>query len=307
MKPASILTFVLAALVGVANAAWADTYTAIDYPGASTTDLSGINASGVMVGTYTDSANTSHGFTFDGDTFTAIDYPGAISTTAISINSRGDVAGFFLDAANRWHGFVLSDGVFFEQNYPGAATGTFTLGIGANGTLVGEFKTGQAFGQLGFAWILRRGQYTQLTPPDCSDGAPPQPVQAFATSVNPRGDVVGRLIDLAGRQCAWKLNKDGTYRTIQFPGASVTNARGINSVGEVVGVYRLANLNHGFLLAEDDFNFTTIDFPGAASTRALGINSRGDIVGTYALAGSLGLGHGFLLQFHDDDEDGSDD
>ncbi len=307
MKPGSILTFALAAYACVATAALGDTYTAIDFPGASTTDLSGISALGVMVGSYTDSTSVSHGFTFDGDTFAAIDYPGAISTTAISVNSRGDVAGFFQDATNQWHGFVLSDGVFFAQNYPGATTGTFTLGIGANGTLVGEFKTGQAFGQLGFAWILRHGQYAQLTPPDCSDGAPPQPVQAFATSVNPRGDVVGRLIDLAGRQCAWKMNKEGTYRTIQFPGASLTNARGINPVGEVVGVYRLANVNHGFLLAEDDFNFTTIDFPGAASTRALGINSRGDIVGTYALVGPLGVGHGFLLQFHDDDEDGSDE
>ena len=215
------------------------------------------------------------------------------------MNSRGDVAGFFLDASNQWHGFVLSDGDFFMQDYPGATTGTFTLGIGANGTLVGEFKVGQAFGQLGFAWILRHGQYTQLTPPDCSGATPPHPVQAFATSINPRGDVVGRLIDAAGRQCAWKLDKHGEYSILQAPGASLTNARGINPVGEVVGVYRLA-ANHGFVLGPEDITgFTTIDFPGAASTRALGINPRGDIVGTYALAGPAGTGHGFLLERDD--------
>jgi uncharacterized membrane protein len=155
---------------------------------------------------------------------------------------------------------------------------------------------GQAFGQLGFAWIFRHGQYTQLTPPASA--------QAFATSVNSRGDVVGRLIDTAGQQLAWKLDNGGRYTVFQIPGASLTNARNINSKSEVVGVYRLAGVNHGFVLSANDFtDFTTIDFPGSASTRALGINSAGDIVGTYDLAG---VHHGFLLERYCDD-DGSDD
>ena len=104
-----------------------------------------------MVGSYTDSAGASHGFKFDGDSFTAIDYPGATLTATFSVNPRGDVAGYFQDAESQWHGFVLSDDHYFVQNYPGATTGTFTLGISANGALVGEFKTGQTFGQLGFA------------------------------------------------------------------------------------------------------------------------------------------------------------
>jgi hypothetical protein len=51
------------------------------------------------------------------------------------------VAGFFLDSANQWHGFVLSNGSYFVQDYPAATTGSFTLGISANATLVGEFKS----------------------------------------------------------------------------------------------------------------------------------------------------------------------
>lgn len=295
MSKIAIRVLAAAALTSIASIAVGDTYTTIDFPGALTTELSGIDSSGVTVGTYTDSAGAVHGFRLDDDGFHTIDYPRAISTSAVSVNSRGEVAGFFLDAANQWHGFVLYGGDFFVQDYPGATTGTFTLGVGAQGTLVGEFKLGQAFGQLGFAWVLRLGQYVQLLPPDCSGDAPLTPVQAFATSVNPRGDVVGRLIDAAGRQCAWKLDEQG-YSIARFPGASITNARGINSIGEVVGAYRLSGVNHGFLLPPDDMaDFTSIDFPGAASTRALGINARRDIVGTYALAGPLGTGHGFLL------------
>ena len=297
MSKIGIQVIALAALASVANVALGDTYTTIDFPGAVTTDPSGINASGVIVGAYTDSTGASHGFRFDEDGFHAIDYPEALSTAALSVNSSGDVAGFFLDATNHWHGFVLSGSHFVAQDYPGATTGSFTLGISTNGTLVGEFKVGQAFGQLGFAWILRYGQYAQLFPPDCGGNVPPRPVQAFATSVNPRGDVVGRLIDAAGRQCAWKLENQGTYSIVQFPGASLTNARGVSPSGEVVGVYRLGGVNHGFArLADDLANFTSIDFPGAASTRVLGISPHGDIVGSYALDGPLGIGHGFLLE-----------
>lgn len=285
MNSTTIRILAVGALLSVSLAARSDTYTTIDFPGAVATDPSGINSAGVIVGAYTDRVGAAHGFQLVDGIFGAIDFPGAAQTTPISINARGDVAGFFLDSSNQWHGFVLSDGDYFVQDYPGATTGSFTLGISANGTLVGEFKKGQTFGQLGYAWILRHGQYTQLTPPDSA--------QAFATSVNPRGDVVGRLIDTAGRQLAWKLDKDGTYTVFQFPGAVLTNARNINAQGEVVGVYRLGSVNHGFLLpANDVANFTLIDFPGAASSRALGINSCGDIVGTYDQAG---VHHGFLL------------
>jgi len=152
--------------------------------------------------------------------------------------------------------------------------------------LVGEFKLGQAFGQLGFAWTMRDGQYRQLIPPGSAF--------AFATSVNARGDVVGRLIDTSGGQTAWKLDKDGAYHVFKYPGATLTNARNINSKGELVGVYR-TGVNHGFLLAANDFSsFVTIDFPGAVATRALCINSCGDIVGTYGSSAAR-TGHGFLL------------
>ncbi|TMH64599.1 MAG: hypothetical protein E6H48_16955 [Betaproteobacteria bacterium] len=294
MRPIPILA--LAALTSAAPVALADTYTTIDFPGAVGTDPNGINSAGVIVGDYIDHAGAAHGFQLVDGVFTAIDYPGATQTTPISVNARGDVAGFFLDPSNQWHGFVLSDGKYFVQDYPGATTGSFTLGISANETLVGEFKVGQAFGQLGYAWILSHGEYMQLTPPGSA--------QAFATSINPRGDVVGRLIDTIGRQLAWKLDKDGTYTVFQFPGAVLTNARNINTKGEIVGVYRLGSVNHGFVLPANDFvNFTTINFPGAATTRALGINSCGDVVGTYDLAG---VHHGFLLS-HDCGDDRADD
>jgi hypothetical protein len=54
MSNQSFRLLALAVLAAIATAALGDTYTAIDFPGAVTTDLSGINSSGLMVGSYTD-------------------------------------------------------------------------------------------------------------------------------------------------------------------------------------------------------------------------------------------------------------
>jgi probable HAF family extracellular repeat protein len=76
-----------------------------------------------------------------------------------------------------------------------------------------------------------------------------------------------------------------------YPGATNTEARGINQNGQIVGAYMDASgYNHGFL--KDGAKFTSIDFPGSPWTVAHGINNSGLIVGTYT--GSDGREHGFL-------------
>jgi uncharacterized membrane protein len=86
--------------------------------------------------------------------------------------------------------------------------------------------------------------------------------------------------------------------TIDFPEAVPTlstSPQGINSAGDIVGIYVDANRKqHGFLLSHG--NFTSIDYPGAVATDARGINSRGDIVGAYINApGGPQNMHGYLL------------
>ena len=88
------------------------------------------------------------------------------------------------------------------------------------------------------------------------------------------------------------------FSSIDFPGATFTQAFGINAGGEVVGFYRDATgKQHGFLRSGE--TFTSIDFPGAAATDARGISPGGDIVGTYRQAGEPGINfHGYLLSRH---------
>jgi probable HAF family extracellular repeat protein len=86
------------------------------------------------------------------------------------------------------------------------------------------------------------------------------------------------------------------FTPIDFPGAVLTNAQGINSGGDIVGFYKdTAGKQHGFLLRNG--NFTSIDFPDAAVTDARGINAAGDIVGDYTAATGTSPAniHGYLL------------
>jgi len=85
------------------------------------------------------------------------------------------------------------------------------------------------------------------------------------------------------------------FTSIDFPGAVLTNAQGINPGGEIVGIYTdTAGKQHGFLLSAGDF--TSIDYPGAISTNARGIGPGGDIVGSFTNApGGPSNIHGFLL------------
>jgi len=68
--------------------------TPFNYPNASSTTAYGINKSGQISGSYTDS-NGSHGFVKTRSHFVPLNYPKATGTVAIHLNDAGQVAGFF--------------------------------------------------------------------------------------------------------------------------------------------------------------------------------------------------------------------
>ena len=73
-----------------------------------------------------------------------------------------------------------------------------------------------------------------------------------------------------------------TYKKIQYPGATHTDATGITNAGLVAGTYRDAQGNrHGFTY--DGINYTSIEFPGSVSNYLIGIGNSGSLLGTYAM------------------------
>ncbi len=85
--------------------------------------------------------------------------------------------------------------------------------------------------------------------------------------------------------------ENGTFTTIDYPGAIFTIPWSINARGDIVGTYSNAGGTHGFLLSGSQY--TPIDYPGSNDTEVYGINNAGDIHGYYAAAD--GTFHTFVL------------
>jgi probable HAF family extracellular repeat protein len=71
------------------------------------TEASGINDAGAVVGEYTDSSGIDHGFLWQGGSFTPIDVPGAVDTVAFGVNDAGAVVGRYTHSSGTVHSFII--------------------------------------------------------------------------------------------------------------------------------------------------------------------------------------------------------
>src|SRR5712664_340423 len=148
MKRITLVVFVsLLGLIGAAQTALAETrysFRAIDVPGAAGTVAGLSNATGQMVGLYSEQdptlSRSSHGFLLQQGAFTAIDFPGTTATTdASAINAGGDIVGSYTGASGSFHGYLLSGGTFTSFDFPGSAQ-TQAIGINNRGQIVGPYS-----------------------------------------------------------------------------------------------------------------------------------------------------------------------
>ena len=268
--------------------ALAQTYTTIDFPGATATTLNGgPNPQGTSVGGYTLTAGgTLHGFTVRGGVFTPFDPPGSTLTTPNFISPQGAIVGGYNDSSIVSHGFILDGGKYTTLDFPGAA-GTTLTGLNPSGEMSGFSCSDPACGTTGNPTtnhsfvVSKKGVFTSFDPP----GA----VSSTASTVNPSGAVVGAYTDSGGVTHGY-LRYHGTFTTIDFPGAIFTFAGANNPEGDIVGVEFDTSGGHSFLLSNGVF--TSFDPPGAVFSDASGINPGGIIVGIYF--DSAVVEHGFI-------------
>ena len=108
-------------------------------------------------------------------------------------------------------------------------------------------------------------------------------LQGCQTTANTVGSIAAFAINNLGTVAGWCLNANklaiaftyanGIFTAVAFPGASGTEATGINDNGEVVGTYFKDRKQHGFYLIGT--TYTTIDIPHIGSTTAWGVNNVG--------------------------------
>ena len=141
------------------------------------------------------------------------------------------------------------------------------------------FYTGTKGTNHGYTYGIRHGSFSQVTEP----GHPGASLTAAA--INDRGDVAGFYTGSGGKTDAFLKTACGQFITLAYPGASATQAFGVNGSDEVVGAYTDGSGNsatiHGFTWTPEG-GFSPVDDPqGHGATTINGVNDHGDLVGFY--------------------------
>jgi hypothetical protein len=256
---------------------YAATYTTLQYPGATSTTLSSINAGGDVVGSFTMPDGTGgHFVRWANGTFVEIpNYPGAKYTIAEKISDSGMVTGEYNDVNGTYHGFIWSGGTFTTTFvYPGAGQ-TYGRGINQSGTVVGQW-TEANFANGGGYLRQADGSFTQLLGPDG-----PLDLQDINNS--------GHVVATGG----W-VYANGSWTQFQIPGTPTyeVQPRGMNNNDDIAGVAQVTGGLTGFV--HSGSNNYSVNVPGSIETLALDINDSGVVVGWYV--DQSHQSHGFIAK-----------
>jgi hypothetical protein len=257
--------------------------------------LLGINNEGVIAGYFGSGAqgHPNKGYELSapfaqGD-FRNENFPGSVQTQVTGLNDNGVTVGFWskqntASMANNNFGFYEWNGRFHNVNFP---TGTPAkppvdqlLGVNNFDIAVGFFTNSSGTNR-GYEYNIHTGRFSRVLPPGASNsnlGA-----SLTAAGINNRGDVTGFYNKTSSVVDAFLRLRSGRFTTIAYPGASMTQAFGVNDSDEVVGAYTTGSgssaVTHGFTWLNG--KFAAVNIGGASSTTINGVNDEGDVVGFY--------------------------
>jgi hypothetical protein len=264
-------------------------YVAINFPGAFSTDATGINNSGEIVGFYQQGTNCNssfpspcrtHGFKLINKQFTTINVSGALNTTVMGVNDGGDVVGFFETTAHAVHGFLLHHTGQLQIINPPSPL--FGVPEAVNNSLVvvgGDFS-----------W--QNGKFTKI------DFRTTPAEDQVLSGISNAGIIVGSLF----HQDFWNgiLKAGSDFDLFPRVNGTDTHILGINGRGDVVGNAVIGNGGYVAFHAEANetsdkperpLNPIIIRFPGSSGTIPHSINFQQAIVGTFNINN---IDHGFL-------------
>ena len=253
--------------------------------------LLGINRSGVIAGYFGSGAQgtPNKGYLLvkpDGQNdYLNENFPGSVQTQITGLNDRGVTVGFWsdmnnADLVNDNFGFYSIGGRFhtvnFETNDNSTPPVNQLLGVNDNDIAVG-FYTDSMGASHGYTYNIRRNRFHRVTISGASS--------VTATAINNWNDIAGFETDSSGNVDAFLMSRDGAVTTLDYPGATTTQAFGVNDSDEVVGLYQDGTgqtaTTHGFTWTPRH-GFQTVDDPhGVGTTTINGVNDEGQLVGFY--------------------------
>ena len=295
-----ILSSAIPALCLSAGLAAADSLPAnvftIDVPGAGTgwaqgTLTTGINPSGVIVGSYIDSNGAHHGYvrTAQG-AITTVEVNGAGTgknqgTFVASINAAGSIAGSYVDSSDVSRGFVRAhDGTI--TTFDISSNITMSLSINPAGAVTGYYFDSDSV-RHGFV-RAPDGTISTFDAPGAGTG---QYQGTYPVSINPAGFIAGMYLDGSNASYGFVRAPDGSITNFDpFPSCIPygafhgTEVKGINAAGAIVGSKFCLEggfvLTHGFLRAPDG-TISTLSVPGSKDTIPHAIGLSGAVAGYY--------------------------
>jgi hypothetical protein len=269
-------------------------FTTLDDPADPTfNQLLGFNNDGMIAGYFGSGAaghpnkgyvlvRTRRGFVIDNENF-----PGAVQTQVTGINDRGITVGFWSaqntsSMSNNNVGFYWQNGRFHSVNFPTGDNASppvnQLLGVNDSDIAVGFYTNGQGSNR-GYEYNIRTRQFTRVSVPGAASGV--NGPSLTAAGISNDGDVAGFYNKTSAQVDAFLKLRSGRFITLAYPGASMTQAFGVNDSDEVVGAYTIGSGNsavtHGFVWRGG--KFAAINIPGASSTTVNGINDENDLVG----------------------------
>lgn len=261
--------------------------------------LLGINEFGQIAGYYGSgmSGHPNKGYTLPNDglglNFQHENFPGSTQTQVTGLNNDGVTVGFWSNAmgtAGPDFGFYRKNHKYHSANYPtndpASPALDQLLGVNDAGTAVGFYNDSKGNSH-GYSYDTNSHRYGKIRIPGASS--------VTAAAINNWGDVAGFATQSGNEVGFLKLNY-GKVITLSVPGASTTQALGVNDGDLVVGAYTTGSGNSamtfGFIWAPG-FGFQTVNDPGGVgATTVNGINDHGRLVGFYT--DSAGNTSGFL-------------
>ena len=255
--------------------------------------LLGVNNEGVIAGYFGSGAqgHPNQGYLLHNGYFTSENFPGSVQTQVTGLNDRGVTVGFWssMNTASQTNdnfGFYAAGGRFHTVNFPTGNNASppvdQLLGVNDHDVAVGFYTNAQGNNR-GYTYDIRSHQFARVLVPGAPAGqAGPS---LTAAGINNRGDVTGFYAASSAQTDAFLRLSSGRFLTLAVPGASMTQALGVNDGDEVVGVYTVGSgdnaQTHGFTW-RPGYGFRTVDDPhGIGATTINGVNDAGVLVGFY--------------------------
>ena len=214
---------------------------------------------------------------------TFFDAPGAAATLVWDMNENEDIVGYFFTTLDFFETkpFILNDGNFLVPDlFPDRddIPDIEFSGINNNGQIVGFYFNEDLTDASGF--FINEPNFNEIDPTDVEPIIINNADKIFPWGINDQGDIAGQFRDENGTNGFFL--EDDEIKKLNFPGANLTRARGLNNNDEIVGLFTLPETGDTWrsFVWEDD-NFLEIAFPGAVETLAANINDAGVIVGQY--------------------------